>query len=199
MGEFYYSGCCSLLYNVSLNPTVICWSSTGRNHLISWIIWFLDNLNSFTLVESQELKPPDSQKDLLPALVTHFINTSLLHSSLSTWPCWAPSVVWFRQTSLQSGQVGRAWRVNEWKRRASIASSQGAQFEKITGQLTMENLILSDDPCSIPCGKSLRAQCPKVYKTLVRGATESYTRHWRKFTNLLFHLSLLFVLFKRGK
>lgn len=128
-GRCLLQRCHSLLYNVSLNPTVICWSPMGRDPLISWISWFLDNLNSFTLVESNELKPPDWQR-VGCLLATHVISASLLPSALSTCLYLAPSMVWVRPPSLQSRQLGRAWRVNEWKRRAGMASSQGAQFEK---------------------------------------------------------------------
>lgn len=72
-----------------------------------------------------------------------------------------------------------------------MPSSQGDQFHKRTlGQLTFEKLILDGNPCSIPPGMSLCAQCPKVYNIYCEMPPTPTFGIGCKLTNLLPHLSL---------
>lgn len=74
---------------------MICCSPTWRDNLLLWITWFFDKLNSFTLVERKERKPPDLQRGFLPSIDVYFLNSSHLNSSLT------PGDVWLQQSRIQ--------------------------------------------------------------------------------------------------
>lgn len=94
------------------------------------------------------------------SLVIHFLNTSLRLLPLAPGGIWHPA----QQDSRKAGEGVRG---SLWERTGEASGSQGDQLQRRT-ELTPENLILSDNPCSGLPAKPLCAGCPKHADPILR-------------------------------
>lgn len=164
---------------------MICWLPTWRDNLLPWITWFFDNLNSFTLVESKELKPPDLRRGFLPSIDMNFLNTSHLNFSFT------PGGVWPQQSRIQvklftkggkgsqGDQVGKGSQQNKFSGRSILGRNNRAVDDwEFYFEQSLFNSCWKIFVCTVPKGiHKLILRCHRIQKLAFGSISQIYILH----------------------